>query len=104
MGDEKDDRESDNVSPTVWQHRQTNRPFPKTEKVRLCSSNLVLPAFAETPEQQIAKILCSMIIYVNTRGNGCCPFHITISRLRTIIKNLMAGPCHQEFSPHQGWQ
>ena len=79
--------------------RQRRRPH-----VVLCSSNRVLPAFAETTNHGVQNALMAALYHINSCGSGCCPYHITLARLVQTCKEAKATACGPQFKPVSGWQ
>jgi len=85
--------------PTPQKTRQTShRP------VILKTCKLAVSEFAETPKPTLSWLVGKLLVQVNPRGKGCCPWHISLQALRKHLSHMTASECNQDFHVVDDWQ
>jgi hypothetical protein len=64
----------------------------------------VLHNFKATPRRTIEDIIRQSLLYINSRGVGCCAFHIVLANAAHVMKGLATKSCDVIYSPFNTWQ
>merc|ERR1712232_53055 len=66
-------------------------------RIRLSSSKLCVPDYAETPEMHLIPVLKAILKHINAAGEGCCNYHVACARVGRAVKKMQASPCLPHF-------
>jgi len=88
--------------PPDGQQRQRKSIQPK--RLFLNSSKRLLPQFKETPLTTTATVLAGAMEHINSRGEGCCPWHVSLTSCCSLVHDLLASSECMAFRPLDGWQ
>eukprot|EP00928_Gymnodinium_smaydae_P052544 TRINITY_DN3650_c0_g1_i1.p1 TRINITY_DN3650_c0_g1~~TRINITY_DN3650_c0_g1_i1.p1 ORF type:complete len:398 (-),score=47.09 TRINITY_DN3650_c0_g1_i1:301-1494(-) len=54
---------------------------------------------------QAAELACERALqHLNVCGTGCCPYHLGLEAMMSVIQRRKLSRCDKTFEPHSGWQ
>lgn len=74
------------------------------KRVVLKTSKKLLPGFKETPAETVRYVMLSALVQFNSRGRGCCSWHVQLAVATKALMAMSEEPCWKKFSPLLGWQ
>eukprot|EP00928_Gymnodinium_smaydae_P052546 TRINITY_DN3650_c0_g2_i1.p1 TRINITY_DN3650_c0_g2~~TRINITY_DN3650_c0_g2_i1.p1 ORF type:complete len:477 (-),score=49.01 TRINITY_DN3650_c0_g2_i1:174-1604(-) len=59
----------------------------------------------ERTSVQASELACEKaLLHLNVCGTGCCPYHLGLEALMSVIQRRNLSKCDNTFEPHDGWQ
>lgn len=73
-------------------------------RVALDTPKKLLPDFKETPTESVKVLLLTAMCQFNSRGQGCCAWHVQVAHFQRIVATMTKADCMPSFQVFSGWQ